>query len=108
MVFLFASCGLVSFFVVLCPIFVLFSHSFQKNKTRTQQKKKQNQKWRKTGQTNSVTAVVFTKSVPNFWGVGYKNAIFAESPIEIRVQHILRKEKRDKNVNKVASKSGQG
>ena len=28
---------------------------------------------------NSVRAVVFTKSVPNFLGVGYKNVFFAET-----------------------------
>ena len=40
----------------------------------------------KKGQTkNSVSAVVFTNSVPNFWGWATKMLFFAESPIKIGV-----------------------
>ena len=76
-VFLFASCGVLSFCIccfVLNFVFFVF-HSSQKKdppKNRTQQKP-QKQKCRKTGQQKkTVSAVVFTNSVLQFFGVGLK------------------------------------
>ena len=75
---LFAYCSLLAVFVVLFWI-VFFCFSFlSKNDPKTQQKTKRNKhKCRKNGPKNkSVSAVVFTNSVPNFLGVGFKNADF--------------------------------
>ena len=48
----------------------------------------------KKGQTKkSVSAVVFTNSVPKYLEVGYKYVIFAENPIKLGFGHIVRKEK---------------
>ena len=61
-----------------------FSHSSRKKtpKKLDTAKKTQNQKCRKKGETKkSASAIVFTNSVPNYWGVGYKNVIFAENPL---------------------------
>ena len=52
------------------------------------------------------SAIVFTNSVPNILGVGYKNAIFAENPIKIVASTYFGKKRKKgaKNVKKVESK----
>ena len=62
MAFLFASCGLVTFFVVFLN-FLCFFHPSKKDKIG-HSKNKNAEKWN----IFSVSAVVFTNSVPNFFG----------------------------------------
>ena len=90
-------------FVVVCSNFVFFwFHSFQKRqKMDTAKKKQKKQKCRKKDKT-SVSAVVFTNSVPNSWS-GLQNSIFVENPIEIVVSPYFEKGKCAKNVKKVES-----
>ena len=98
-------------FVVFIPFccFVLnfvFFHSSKKRPPKNgHSKNPRNQKYRKKDKhKKSVSAAVFTDSVPNFWGVGYKNVIFAESPIIIGVWAYFEKGKRAKNVKTVELK----
>ena len=84
MVLWFASCGVVYVLVVLCSLFCFFVfiplHKTPKNRTQQKPPKKKKQKCREKGQTKkSVSAVVFTNSVPNFWGWVTKMLCFAEN-----------------------------
>ena len=64
-------------FVVLFWILSIF-HSSQKATQKTEQNKNpQKQNAEKNGKKKSVSAVVFTNSVPNFLGLGFKNADFS-------------------------------
>ena len=73
-------------------------------------KNPQNPKCRKKGQTkNSVSAVVFTNSVPNFLGVGYKNVIVCWKHYKNRGLSIFRERKKGQTLTKLLSwKSVQG
>ena len=91
MVFLFASCGLVSFLLFFLKFCLFCFHSYQNKKAKNGHGKNlPNQKYRKTPQNVfSVSAVVFTNSVPISWLVGLRNAIIAENAIKVVAQHIL-------------------
>ena len=86
MVFLFASCGPVSlFFLLFCFVFMCFSFFSKKDPQKTGHgKNPQKQKCRKKRTKKSVSAAVFTNSVPYFLG-GLKVAVFAENSIRIVV-----------------------
>ena len=102
MVFWFASCGLVSFLDVLCFCFSFLSRE-RPNKTG-HNKNPKNQKCRKRGQTkNSVSAIVFTNSVPNFLGVGYKNEIFCWKHYKNRGLSIFWERKKGRTLTKLLS-----
>ena len=66
------------------------------------QQKPPKQKCRKNGRTkNSVSAVVFTNSVPNLlYGGGGLQIVFAESPIKIGVSANLEKGKKGQKCEK--------
>ena len=85
MILWFASCGLLSFFVVLfwnLSFFVFHSSPKKTPKKPDTAKTPKKQKCRnKRTKQKSVSAVVFTNSVPNLWGVSLKNADFAENII---------------------------
>ena len=98
MVLLFASCGLLSFLLFCCEFF----HFSQKRppKKRTLQKPKKT-KMQTKGQTKkSVSAVVFTNGVPNFWGWATKMLCFAESPIKLGVLAYFEKGKKGQKCEK--------
>ena len=92
-------------FCVHCLFFWDF-YSFKKRPQKTGHcKTPKKQKYRKKEQTkDSVSAVVFTNSVPNFLGMGYTHIIFAEAPIKLGFEHTLRKEKQGQKCEKVESK----
>ena len=67
----------VVFLLLFCVQYYFCFHSFQKrSKKRTRQKTKI--KMLKKGQKSNST-VVFTNSLPNVWGVGYKIASLLKS-----------------------------
>ena len=113
--FWFASCGLVSFLVVLysflCRLFFIpfkrkdQNKRTQQNQNKTKMRKKRTKKhFRKKGQrNNSVSAVVFTNSVRNFGG-GLQKCFYLLKTYKNRVSAYFEKEKRAKNVKKVESK----
>ena len=81
MVFLFASCGPSSFFVFCCLVlnFVFFVFSFLSKKTPKKPDTAKTQKSKnaeKPDKKKKVSAVVFTNSVLQFFGVGLKFSFF--------------------------------
>ena len=70
------------FFWLFVFIFVLFFIPFKKTKNPDTAKTPKTKMQKKGQKEISVSAIVFTNSVPNFLGVGYKNVMFAESPIK--------------------------
>ena len=81
---------LVAFFpfLMFCFEFCLLFFSFlSKNATKKPDTAKthKSKNAEKTDRNISVSAVVFTNSVPSFLGVGFKNADFAENIIKIVV-----------------------
>ena len=68
----------VLFLSWLFCVFLVFSFLSRKDPKQRTQRKPQNQKCRKKGQTNkSVSAIVFTNSVPNFGGGGLQKCYFS-------------------------------
>ena len=111
----FVVCILWSSFLFCCFVlsFVFLSFLSKIWQTQTQQNDKKKQNAEKKQIYFSVSAVVFTNSVPHFLGVGLKIKILAENPIEWWFQHILKNKKAQKHQkgwvktwSKVGSKLG--
>ena len=91
----FVVCILWFSFLFCCFVlkFVFSCFSFLSKKTQnghSENQKKQNAE--KNGQTKkTISAIVFTNSVPIFWGVGKNMQIFAENTIKIVVSTYFEK-----------------
>ena len=88
-------------------LFFCVMHSSQKRppKKPDTEKSPKIENAEKHGQKNSASAVVFTNSVPYFWG-GLKNSVLAESTIKIVVSASFLKGKWPQNAKEVESKLG--
>ena len=80
----------------MCSIFFCVSFLSKKRPKTGHSKNPKNENAKK--KKKRVNAVVFTNSVPNFLGVGYKNVMFCWKPYKIGVSAYFEKEKRAKNV----------
>ena len=101
--FLFASCGLVSFLGCVVSNFIFFC-SFIPFKKRTLQKTQKNKNAEKT--TKIMLAQLCSQIVFLIFGVGCKNTVFAESPIRIGVSAYFEKGKKGQKYEKGWVKNG--